>query len=187
MKSHAYQVVEPSGARSRRRAQHALTALVVLTVATTLTACAGLDARTAAADEASESGIRYYDSSPFLLIYTDGKGGLKSDVLYLPDTTKLRVIKPYAYLAKNDTTLKFEKGRLTQAKSVVDETAVPTEVLKGFEKVALASIKAANAGMTEIPGPYLFRIVKVGDNWNLAGGQAVSAAGGPARIKFTSP
>jgi hypothetical protein len=111
-----------------------------------------------------------------LLVYADGKGGLESKLLYLPDTTKKRSIKPYNFGATNDVTLKFDNGRLAQAKAVVDETVVPTAVLQGLEKVATASIKAGNGNLEGIPSPYLFRIV--GDShggWSLKGGQAIKA------------
>jgi hypothetical protein len=140
------------------------------------------------AANAADEGIRYFDTSPFLLIYTDGKGGLVSKLLYLPDSTKLRSIKPYAYAAKNDTTLKFDHGRLSQAKSVVDETAIPTTVISGLEKVAISRAKAnaANNGGTGIPAPYLFRIVSDERGlWSLAGGPAVGADGKlPFTIRF---
>ena len=44
-----------------------------------------------------------------MLVYPDGKGGLVSDLRYLPDTTRLRVIKPYAYLASNEITFTFQE------------------------------------------------------------------------------
>jgi hypothetical protein len=72
-----------------------------------------------------------------LLVYTDGKGGLVSKVLYLPDSTKLRTIKPYSYGAVNNTTLKFDKGRLLQAKAVVDETAIPSATISALKKSPL--------------------------------------------------
>lgn len=161
-----------------------------------LAGCAGIDARAPkATDLADDLGFRYYETSPFLLMYTDGKGGLISQVLYLPDATKLRTVRPYAYGAKNDSTLKFEKGRLVQAKAVVDEAIIPAAVVSALEKVATASIKAMNSNRNGIPSPYLFRIV--GDSeggWNLKGGQALKHGdtkkaispkpGVPIQIKF---
>ena len=153
--------------------------------------CAGLNVKPA---EQSDDGFRYYGTAPFLLVYTDNKGGLESEVHYLPDLTKEMSIKPYNYLASNKSTLKFEKGRLTSAKAVVDETAIPTSVIKGLEKVATALIKAANASAPqyEVPAPYLFRIVYKDDIWQLAGrdgvgtqGQGTDAAGSPVSIRVT--
>jgi hypothetical protein len=152
-----------------------------------LSGCAGLttDSPSVAAN-ATNDGFRYYDTSPFLLITNDAKGGLVSKILYLPDSTKLRTIKPYSFAAKNEATLTFDKGTLVQAKSVVDETIVPTAIVSALEKVATARIKAANGGQDGIPSPYLFRIY--GDdagNWKLNGGQALDGTT-PIRIRYTA-
>lgn len=152
-----------------------------------LSGCAGLTSDSPSADEnAKNDGFRYYDTSPFLLITNDGKGGLVSKILYLPDSTKLRTIKPYSFAAKNEATLTFNKGTLVQAKSVVDETIVPTAIFSALEKVATARIKAANGGKEGVPSPYLFRIH--GDhkgNWTLNGGQALEGTT-PIRIRYTA-
>jgi hypothetical protein len=158
---------------------------LLLLLAAALSGCAGLTAHSIGEGTAgaNETGIRYFDTSPFLLVYTDGKGGLESKVIYLPDTTKLRTIKPYAYGAKNDTTLKFDNGKLVQAKSVVDETIIPVAAIAGLEKVAI-SLAKANAAAGGIPSPYLFRIVSDDKgNWTLAGGQAMNGSES-VKIKF---
>jgi hypothetical protein len=111
--------------------------------------------------EADVRGIRYYEGAHFLIVYTDGKGGLKSEVKFLPDLTRKRSINPYAYLAKNETTLTFSNGMLTGSKSVIDETVIPKAVISAATKVALASIAAANAAdgkqRTYLPQPVLFK------------------------------
>jgi hypothetical protein len=159
--------------------------LAVASVAAFLAGCAGISAKSVP-DPAKDTtgGFRYYEGAPFLLLYTDGKAGLTSKVLYLPDTTRLRSIEPYSYLANNTTTLKFDHGRLTSAKVVADETAIPTAIISGLEKIALEAAKAANAGEEGIPGPYLFRLVKEGTDWKLAGGQAIGMDGKPACVRF---
>lgn len=154
-----------------------------------LTGCAGLEMKDIQSpeDERAAEGFRYYDTSPFLLVYTDGKGGLKSELLYLPDSTKKRSIRPFAYGAKNDTTLKFENGRMVGAKAVVDETAVPVAAISALEKVATSLAKAANSGNDGIPPPYLYRIRFDGSNWTLSGGQAIAANGQPQPVRYVSP
>jgi len=157
-----------------------------------LSACAGLKLESIPNDDADKAstGFRYYDSAPFLLVHTDNKGGLTSQVLYLPDLTRKRAAAPYNYLASNKTTLTFDKGKLQQSKSVVDETIVPAAVISGLEKIATAAVKAAanaaNAGDT-IPPPMLFRIVKVQGKWGLSGGQALDPIGNETRIRFAAP
>jgi hypothetical protein len=155
-----------------------------------LAGCAGLTA-TALPSKDNEltddnaNGFRYYETSPFLLVYTDGKGGLVSKILYLPDSTKLRTIKPYNFAASNSTTLKFDNGRLVQSKAVVDETVVPTAIISGLEKVASSAIKAANGNNDGIPAPYLFRIYgDANGNWWLNGKDAENDKGQKATIQF---
>ena len=161
-------------------------ALAAALPALALMGCAGIEVVNVGNPTADENarGFRYYDTSPFILVYADGQGALTSQLLYLPDSTKKRSIRPYAYGASNQTTLTFDKGRLTGAKSVVDETAIPNAVIAGLEKIALASIKASNAGRGTIPPPMLYRIVYRGGMWDLEGGQTVDANGQPSAIKF---
>jgi len=157
-----------------------------LAALTGLAGCAGLEMRNinSDAEDQSAQGFRYYDTSPFLLVYTDTKGGLKSEVIFLPDSQKKRSIRPYAYGAKNDATFKFENGKLLGAKAVVDETVIPVAVVSALEKVATSLVKAANAQNEGIPGPYLFRIHYDGTKWSLAGREALTATGTPSVIRY---
>ena len=110
------------------------------------------------ADDAA-GGIRYYETAPFLLVYSDGKGGLQSQILYLPDRTRMRSIDPYAYFASNEATLVFDHGILTQGKTVVDETLVPKAIVGVLEKAATAALAGAlnEAGGDAPPDrPHLF-------------------------------
>lgn len=151
-----------------------------------LSGCAGIDVVTIASAEAdaSATGLRYYDTSPFLLIYSDARGGLKSELLYLPDMAKKRAIKPYNYAAGNDTVLQFENGRLVQAKAAVNETLIPGAIVSSLETLAAARIRATPAPGNTIPAPYLFRIVKQDGQWRLAGQQALDLNGQPAFIRY---
>lgn len=137
--------------------------LVAVFVAVLLSGCAGVTIQKENTDAAKDNGIRYYEPAPFLLLYSDSKGGLNSKLLWLPDTTRVMTLKPYAYLAKNDATFKFDKGLLTQAKSVADETVIPTAVVAALKTAAVAAIAAANksegAENPTVPAPYLYRIV----------------------------
>ncbi|MDP9412553.1 MAG: hypothetical protein M3Q08_00285 [Pseudomonadota bacterium] len=135
-------------------------------------------------------GIRYYESAPFLLVYSDGKGGLQSQLLFLPDQTRKRSIDPYAYLASNESTLVFSNGVLTQGKTVVDETVVPKAIVSALEKTATAllagSLNAAGAGPTpQLPPPQLFRIVIEKDGARLVGGPGVDQQGQVRMIDVT--
>ncbi len=132
-----------------------------------LTGCAGFVAKpiSDSATDAKVSGIRYYEPAPFILVHTDGKGGLVSQLIYLPDTTQKLAIDPYAYLAKNNTTLTFRNGMLVETKSVIDETVVPKAIIEGIQKAAVAAAKAKGMDLpqvdsvTKIPAPALFRVI----------------------------
>lgn len=127
-------------------------------------------------------GIRYYDTAPFLLVYSDGNGGLTSQLLFLPDLTQKRVIKPYAVLASNTSTLTFVNGVLTQGKAEVDETLVPKALVGALEKAATAALAGTlnAAGRTptaQLPPPQLFKIVIKGETAQLIGGPGVDMNG----------
>lgn len=143
--------------------------LIVITVAIAplVGGCAGI-AHRALTDVENETakGLRYYDSSPYLLVQTDNDGGLKSELVYLPDQTKRREAKPYTFLATNNTTLEFVKGVVTTTTSETDSTAVPAAVVQALQKVASEAVKLARFDAVEgeasgrVPQVYLFKIVK---------------------------
>ena len=136
--------------------------------------CAGVSYRALTAeDDVRADGFRYYDPSPYLLVQTDGNGGLKSDLKWLPDLTKLRHAKPYQFLAKNDVTFDFTNGVLTQGNTEGDGTEVPKAFISALETVASSAIKAGaflkgpggkkvHASDT-LPRVYLFKIVQNGN------------------------
>jgi hypothetical protein len=129
-----------------------------------LTSCAGVthQAITTAEQDCKARGVRYYDSSPYLLVQTDNQGGLTSDFMYLPDQNKKRQARPYTFLASNTTTLSFQNGILTDSSSDTDSSAVPAAVIKALEQVATSAAKllAFDAAQTkQAPRVYLFKIV----------------------------
>src|ERR1700730_9618812 len=54
-----------------------------------------------------DDGIRYYQSSPYLLVYSDSKGGLQGRILYLPDQTKKMAVEPHVFLGRSELTMFF--------------------------------------------------------------------------------
>lgn len=111
--------------------------------------------------DAEVNGLRYYEGAYFVIVYSDGKGGLASDVKWLPDLTRKRAIDPYTWFAKNEATLTFQNGMLTEAKSVVDETAIPKAILSAAAKIAIASAADKAGGdddKTVLPRPVLYKI-----------------------------
>jgi len=142
-----------------------------------LAGCAGLDVQSANTSEEDSKalGFRYYESSPYLLVYTNNEGGLTSKIIHLPDETKKRSARPYSYLATNSVTLSFANGVLTNGVFDIDETAIPTAVISALEKAAGALIAGANTGKTEatqtVPAPYLFKIIIKDGSVTLVGDQ----------------
>ena len=103
--------------------------VLLLVLAGLLTSCAGVthQAITTAKQDCKARGVRYYDSSPYLLVQTDNQGGLTSDFMYLPDLNKKRQARPFTFLASNTTTLSFQNGILTDSSSDTDSSAVPAQ------------------------------------------------------------
>lgn len=141
-------------------------------------------------DDDKFDGIRYYEASPYLLVHSDGRGGLVSKLIHLPDLTKKRVIQPFAYLAANNSTLTFTNGMLTQSKVVADETVVPKAVIGVLEQSAKAALgKSFNlAGAPSTPNhppPYLFKVELSNGQAKLVGGPGMDAAGNVRFIDVT--
>lgn len=81
-------------------------------LASVLAGCAGTSVETIADPAADKEarGIRFYETAPFVLVTSDGKGGLISELIYLPDTTRKRSVRPYAFMANNNSTLTFSNS-----------------------------------------------------------------------------
>lgn len=148
-----------------------------------LMGCAGLDVAPVS-DDQIDLGYRYYAQAPFLFVRSDGKGGLTSEIIFLPDTTQEMSARPYAYLANNNTTLSFSNGTLTEANVVGDETVVPVALADALGKAASAAIAANAPGnlTATAPVPYLFKIKVNGSKVELNGGPAFGTNGKQAVI-----
>jgi hypothetical protein len=152
--------------------------ILIAIIALILTSCAGVDIKRVEPDKDNEAGgIRYYEPAPFLLIYSDAQGNLKSEIVILPDVTNKRSIDPFAVLATNNSVLTFSNGMLTQGKITIDETVVPTQVFESIKAIAGtiagAAFDAPEQKATTIPSPHLYRIIIKGDKAKLAGGPAL--------------
>lgn len=115
-------------------------------------------------------GFRYYESSPYILVTADGKTGLKSELIYLPDPTKKRSVELSEFLASNNATLTFTDGVLTSAKNKGDAAVVPKAIVDAAKAVAVALAGAAPLAVLgddtkperpepfKAPGPVLFKL-----------------------------
>lgn len=145
--------------------------------------CASLTHEHLGRDDAADrtsTGIRYLGTSPYLLAYSDGKGGMVvSKVLFLPDPAKKMATRLTSQLAEVGGTLEFDRGVLTSASATGDATTVPTAILKAVESLAPAALAAvlddpdkAKGAPFIVPGPYLFKIVVDSGAPYLLGGPA---------------
>jgi hypothetical protein len=115
-------------------------------------------------------GIRYYEASPYLLVYSDGKGGIVWKIYYLPDQTRKMTADPYNYIAKVTANMTFSHGVLSDSTTESDSTAVPKAIMAAVEKLLpLVLADTAPASRKVLP-PSLYKIIVKGDGITLAGG-----------------
>src|SRR6185369_7888903 len=89
-----------------------------------------------AVDRRAPSGIRYYDTSSYLLVYSDGVSKVNWQLLQLPDQTKLRFAKPYNFVSSLKANFYFNEGVLVSAGETGDSTKVPQAVIEAIGKIA---------------------------------------------------
>lgn len=107
-------------------------------------------------------GIPYYEPARYLLVNSDGKGGLNWQIIALPDQSTLHVAKPYEFISKLETSYTISNGMLTEVSETVDTSAgikAIGEAVKAFLPLLMAG---ANAPKVELPAFQLFRIQVVG-------------------------
>jgi len=119
-------------------------------------ACDSTSSRKYCDDDKDADGFRYFQEAPFLFVHSDGKGGVASEIVWLPDTTKKMSIRPYAFLATNKTSLSFTNGMLTESSVTADETVIPNAILSAVV-TAFGRGDGAPAG-AQVPLPYLYKV-----------------------------
>lgn len=93
-------------------------------------------------DDDTATGIRYYDSSPFLLLQHDPTGKTwQTQLLYLPDQTKENQAKITCWLAANNSTFTFSNAVLASTSVNVDETVVPVAIMNALAGLAEQATK----------------------------------------------
>lgn len=117
------------------------------------------------------AGIPYYGGAHYLLVHADGKGGIVSKLIYLPDRNQKRVAKPTKFLANLESTLKFTNGTLSKSQAVGDATAIPRAVIQAAGRVAsLLFANQANVAGYTVPAPHLYRVTWSNDQVRFVGG-----------------
>jgi hypothetical protein len=132
-------------------------------------------------------GIRYYQSSPYLLVYSDAKNGLQWQILYLPDQTKKMMVRPTVYWGRSEMDLYFHNGILTGSSELSDTTQIPTAVIAAVQSaLPLLGAAAFEAKANVFPAPYLYKIVVNGSDVTFVGSQGDHEIIVP-KVKANSP
>ncbi len=130
------------------------------------------------ADDVHEKGVRYYDSAPYLIVYSDGMGGLKWQIRYLPDQSRLMAANPTIDGARTEMTLYFQNGVLSSASTAGDTTELP-KALIGAVQSALPFLEGAKVTALDgtetkplgFPAPYLYKLIIRNDTVEFIGEQ----------------
>jgi hypothetical protein len=116
------------------------------------------------------TGIRYYQSSPYLLVYSNGKGGLIWQILYLPDQTKMMMVEPKVIGGRSEMTLYFQNGVLTGSTELGDTTELPKAILAAVQSAIPLLAMTMEVQQPTVPAPYLYKIIVEGDKVRFVGG-----------------
>lgn len=170
---------------SRRRVGRLFVA-AVLGLQTMAAACAATVTHSRIVSDAADKtaiGVRYLGTSPYLIAYSNGKGGIVTEIRYLPDPAKKMSAKPSSKMSDVGATMDFDRGVLTTSAETGDATAVPKAIAKAVEAFVPALRSALNKAdgpkEYEIPAPYVYKIVVNGSDVYFQGKQ------GDAPIKIT--
>lgn len=125
-----------------------------------------------AQEDERHTGVRYYLSSPYLLVYGDGKGNLVWKIYNLPDQTKLMVATPKQVFAKATANLTFANGVLTTSHTETDSSVAVKSVIGAIEKAFSPRASAESREPLSIPPPQLYKIVVDQDSLILVGTQS---------------
>ncbi|GFO57424.1 hypothetical protein GMSM_44310 [Geomonas sp. Red276] len=145
-----------------------LTAVMALI---SLTACAAKVVHKPVVDDTKATGIRYYRAAPYLLVYSNSKGGLKWQILYLPDQTTKMEAKPKVAGGHSELTMYFQNGVLTSSSELGDTTAVPKALISAVQSAIPLLTAAMAVEKSKVPPPYLYKIVVKNGTINFYGAQ----------------
>jgi hypothetical protein len=148
-----------------------------LAVATLVGACnciSGCAANVVHSLETTRStGIRYYESAPYLLVYSNGKGGLVWQIMALPDQSHVMQASPQVLAGRVQMALKFQNGVLISATSVGDSSVVPKAIIAAVQSALPLIVRSALEGPSNksFPAPSLYKIIVKGDQIIFVGGK----------------
>ena len=131
-------------------------------------------------------GIRYYRSSLYLLVHSDGHGGVVSRIIELPDVTQKMSAETGGILGSADWTLALRDGALTDTREELHNDVVARALLDAaggvIQSAAKAMYRRSGSGALEhaLPPPSLFKILVHGDEIEFVGAEGDE----PVRVKL---
>ena len=136
------------------------------------TACATIEhAPITDTEDKTDTGIRYYRASPYILVYANSAGRIDTELKYMPDPHLLMSAKPTQWLSSLDVTLEFKDGVLTKSETTADTSILPKAILTAAKTAATAILARTDDSGPSVPKPYLFKIVQVkSGDYRLIGG-----------------
>ncbi len=147
----------------RARAHHrGGVTVVLLSIVLLHTGCASVKHLSASqATDDADRGIRYYETSPYLLVYPQPGGSAKIEIHHLPDPTRRRSTQIKAWGgAKVRTELAFEKGCLVSSRNETAASEPPVALLAAVEEL-LPLLALMNLPQEEsaLPAPSIYKFV----------------------------
>ena len=127
------------------------------------------------ANDTAEKGVRYYNSAPYLLVYSDGKNGLNWQIIYLADQTRVMTADPEAVGGVTQMSLSFSSGVLTSASTTGDTTAIPKALIAAVQTALPLLAAGAGPPRPGFPAPSLYRLVVKGNVLTFKGGRGNTA------------
>jgi hypothetical protein len=119
-------------------------------------------------------GVPYFNNAPYLLVYSDGHGGLKWQIRYLPDQSRIMTVTPSVFISHAEINMNFQNGVLATSSTLGDSTEIPKSLIAAVQSALPLVGAAAMAGAQKngFPAPYLYKIVVEGSSLKFVGGQA---------------
>jgi hypothetical protein len=134
--------------------------VLIVALCILISGCSATVTHKVSTNDETATGIRYYDSAPYLLVYSDGKNGLNWQIIYLADQSHVMTATPQIIGGHTEMTLSFSSGVLSTASTIGDTTALPKALIAAVQ-TALPLLAAAAAGPAQpgFPAPSLYRLV----------------------------
>jgi len=161
----------------RRAAGHLQIITMILALPLCFMGCAATVTHRPVAAADDDDGIRYYQASPYLLVYSDSKGGLQWRILYLPDQTKKMAVEPHVFGGRLELTLYFRNGILAGSAEVGDTTEMSKAVIAAVQAaIPLIGMLGFDEKQTPptVPAPELYKIVVEAQGVRFVGGRGDS-------------